>query len=211
MRDFDNRACRLLADLFADLGGKRRKICIGIAYLVDSIESVLSWQSGGRGFDPRQLLELAGADRVINPFPGEAPSIGQHADPIVDGQPFAFHCLYVIFECEPQGTPDPRDFNFDPGLIGHDCLLLAIVLLRFRGSGPAIAVAFGKEKAAKEDACDRFHLPREPGSGPPLAALELVDVRLRDPKNLGQLPFGFAGSFEVLPEVFVFHSKVKYR
>jgi hypothetical protein len=25
MKDFDNHACRLLADLFADSGGKRRK------------------------------------------------------------------------------------------------------------------------------------------------------------------------------------------
>jgi len=36
-------------------GGKMRKICIKTAYLVDSIYSVLSWQSGGREFDPRQL------------------------------------------------------------------------------------------------------------------------------------------------------------
>jgi hypothetical protein len=41
--------------LFVDSGRKRRKICIRIAYLVDSIESVLSWQSGGHEFDPRQL------------------------------------------------------------------------------------------------------------------------------------------------------------
>jgi hypothetical protein len=55
MKDYDNRACRLLAGLFVDSGRKRRKICIRIAYLVDSIESVLSWQSGGHEFDPRQL------------------------------------------------------------------------------------------------------------------------------------------------------------
>jgi len=39
-------------------GGKRRKTCIRTAYLVDSIDSVPSWQSGGRGFDPRQLHQL---------------------------------------------------------------------------------------------------------------------------------------------------------
>jgi hypothetical protein len=54
-KDLNNSACRLLAGLFADLGGKRRKTYIRTAYLVDSIDSVLSWQSGGRGFDPRQL------------------------------------------------------------------------------------------------------------------------------------------------------------
>ncbi len=39
----------------ADSGGKRRKICIKTAYLADSIDSVLSWPSGGREFGPRQL------------------------------------------------------------------------------------------------------------------------------------------------------------
>jgi hypothetical protein len=58
MKNLDNRACRLLAGLFADLGGKRRKICIRNAYLVDSIDSVPSWQSGGREFDPRRLRQI---------------------------------------------------------------------------------------------------------------------------------------------------------
>jgi hypothetical protein len=37
MKDFDNHACRLLAELFADLGGKRRKIETQTAYPVHSI------------------------------------------------------------------------------------------------------------------------------------------------------------------------------
>jgi hypothetical protein len=39
-------------------GGKMRKIYIRNLYLVDSIESEQSWQSGGRGFDPRQLHQF---------------------------------------------------------------------------------------------------------------------------------------------------------
>jgi hypothetical protein len=35
--------------------GKRRKIYIRNAYLIDSIDSGPSWQSGGREFDPHQL------------------------------------------------------------------------------------------------------------------------------------------------------------
>ena len=65
---YQERACRLLADLFADLGGKRRKICIRNAYLIDSIDSGPSWQSGGHGFDPRQLQQqkqgIAGASAL---------------------------------------------------------------------------------------------------------------------------------------------------
>jgi hypothetical protein len=36
-------------------GGKMRKTYIRNAYPVDSIGSGPSWQSGGHGFDPRQL------------------------------------------------------------------------------------------------------------------------------------------------------------